>query len=272
MREAFVQISDNRDPRGYPEEEQVAKVLSTRVVPVTRFSLKQMTRRQLPLTRESFVFGSIGATEMAMKILGIPIPKPDYYPECLKPLLRRRVWVSTLGLELSRGHHIFVKPLAQTKKFTGCVLDGSEAWQLEGISRKTPVWCSEVVDFISEWRVYVVSKYNFAVGGLDPHILGTLYPPMCPDEPQPSGLVIDEALDLLQEHGKLLAGLCIDFGVVGSTGETALIEMGDGYSVGNYGLDAEPYTDMVLARWEELLLSQATTELQTSGGKRYKKM
>ena len=44
----------------------------------------------------------------------------------------------------------------------------------------------------------------------------------------------------------------LDFGVL-STGEVALIEMNDAFSIGKYnGIDDETYAKFVITRWEEL--------------------
>lgn len=63
---------------------------------------------------------------------------------------------------------------------------------------------------------------------------------------------IIEAIKLLDEAGESLAGYSLDFGIL-ETGETALIEMNEGFALGNYGLSDDSYADLVLARWEELI-------------------
>jgi ATP-grasp domain, R2K clade family 2 len=47
------------------------------------------------------------------------------------------------------------------------------------------------------------------------------------------------------------AGYAIDFGVT-ATGETLMIEVNDGYALGNYGLPPIYYTQLLSARWSEL--------------------
>ncbi|WP_371876095.1 ATP-grasp domain-containing protein [Pleionea sp. CnH1-48] len=64
--------------------------------------------------------------------------------------------------------------------------------------------------------------------------------------------VILSAIKELDKAKESYAGYAIDFGVL-STGETALVEMNDGFAVGAYEIGAKDYTDMVIARWEELL-------------------
>lgn len=43
----------------------------------------------------------------------------------------------------------------------------------------------------------------------------------------------------------------MDFGVT-NTGATILVEVNDGYSLGNYGLDSLLYAKLLSARWTEL--------------------
>ena len=43
----------------------------------------------------------------------------------------------------------------------------------------------------------------------------------------------------------------VDFGVLGN-GETAMVEWNHGYSLGPYDMDATTYTDLLIARWEEV--------------------
>jgi ATP-grasp domain, R2K clade family 3 len=48
------------------------------------------------------------------------------------------------------------------------------------------------------------------------------------------------------------AFFALDVGVL-ATGETVLVEVNDGFSLGRYGLPVALYTDMVIARWEEMV-------------------
>ena len=44
----------------------------------------------------------------------------------------------------------------------------------------------------------------------------------------------------------------IDFGVT-DTGETMLIEVNDGYSLGSYGLNHRDYTKLCMLRWNQMV-------------------
>jgi hypothetical protein len=52
--------------------------------------------------------------------------------------------------------------------------------------------------------------------------------------------------------GEAVAGYGLDVGVLG-TGQTAVVEVNDGFGLGSYGLEAAVYTDLILARWAELV-------------------
>ena len=60
----------------------------------------------------------------------MPIP-PDY-PDCLQYLLYRKIWKSTLGeVEThlkTQPTKVFIKPLNDTKAFSGLVATSDDAW------------------------------------------------------------------------------------------------------------------------------------------------
>ncbi|MDY6900666.1 MAG: ATP-grasp domain-containing protein [Cyanobacteriota bacterium] len=100
-----------------------------------------------------------------------------------------------------------------------------------------------VVSWVSEYRVYVV---NSEIRSIDFYN-------------GDNSIFIDvnkvkQAIKSLDNTGESYAGYAIDFGVLDS-GETALVEMNDGFAVGAYSIDRKNYTDLILARWEELLSS-----------------
>jgi ATP-grasp domain, R2K clade family 2 len=60
------------------------------------------------------------------------------------------------------------------------------------------------------------------------------------------------AIDTLERSGNANSAYGIDFGVL-AQGDTALIELNDGFSLGSYGLARSVYADLILARWTELM-------------------
>jgi len=229
------------------ENRQLEAEFKRRGLPIQYFTKKQLFRGRLSVSRETLVAGEIPVVENALGQIGIQFSRIDSYPECLHELLKRRIWKSDLSrvlsdLESGIINDVFVKPSDRAKKFTGFVINShSDLYGLGGISRKTPVYCSEVVDWISEFRVYII---NSSVAGIrnysgDPEI-------------EIDESIVKKALFILEELNVAPAGYAIDFGVL-KNGETALVEMNDGYSLGSYNLEDDKYADLLLARWEELM-------------------
>jgi len=101
------------------------------------------------------------------------------------------------------------------------------------------VLVAEYVTFVSEWRCFVLKgrildlcRYQGDVFQYpDPH-------------------VVKEAIKTYQPFAP--AGYGIDFGVL-TDGRTVLVEANDGYSLGAYGLDAVEYSELLEARWIQLM-------------------
>ncbi len=228
------------------EEQLVATELEARGIPMDLYTLKKIHRRQLPLSPQTLVVGDMDCLYGAFKQLQIPIPEADSYPEPIRHHLHRRVWESNLGREKARFRQgsmrpTFIKPRGRQKRFTGFVFDSDYGFQrVYGISRREAVYCSEVVEWTSEYRVYVC---NGEILSID-HYEGD-------PEARLDREVVEEAIASLEMAGRAFAGFGIDFGVL-SSGETALVEMNDGFALGAYSIDGKNYTDLLLARWIEL--------------------
>jgi len=188
------------------------------------------------------LFGYIGDVWRALRKLGIKKPEPLDYPDELKKYLGRKIKTSTIGyIRNNTPNGIFVKPYSH-KIFTGFVMTGSFSDQMKFAScpNDEKIWISDVVDFESEWRCFV----------LDGNILdvrpykGNWY--RYPD------LDVETIENAVDEYKSKPVACTLDFGTT-KTGETVLIEVNDGYSFGNYGLPCEKYAKMIQARWRELL-------------------
>ncbi len=217
-----------------------------RDIRVELFTRKRIDRRQLPLDTRSYVFGDVDCAQGAMRQLGIAVPVPDYYPDVLAPYLHRRIWRERLG-DLRTGiepggRPIFAKPALRPKLFTGMVFSGpGDFYFANGASRNEPVWCSEVVEWRSEYRVYVMDGQILSIDHYDGD------PSVAIDR-----VVVERAIADLAGSGLALAGYGIDFGVL-ATGQTALVEANEGYALGAYGIDGDLYAALTFARWRELL-------------------
>ena len=225
------------------EERLVLEDCSRRGI-VTEFYLaKHIQRRQLPIDRECFICGDMDAMHGAMKILGIEPPVTDDFPAALEPYFHRRVWRSSIPkLEdaLLSGREIFAKPAGRRKHFTGRVFSAPDDLRhIHGVSRQEPLWCSEVVTWISEYRVYVVHHQCRAVA----HYAGDGQVTLDME-------VVQAALAAYASRAPAAYG--IDFGVL-HTGQTALVEANDGYALGAYQVDSESYATLLYTRWKQLM-------------------
>jgi hypothetical protein len=229
-----------------PEVRSVATALSRRGVSHDVFLEKHLLRRRLHLAPDTLVVGHIPVVVQALRQLGVEPPPPNDYPQCLRPWLRRHVWTSTVREvveRLQRGpdEPFFLKPTGRLKRFPGRVLD---SWQdlrhLASAADTARLLCSQVVTWKSERRAFVVRGTVVGVR----HYLGD--PSVLVDD-----TVVQEAVGSFEASGEAMAGYGIDFGVL-ATGETALVEVNEGYGLGSYGLEDAAYTDLLIARWCEL--------------------
>ncbi len=195
---------------------------------------------------EVAVHGFVGDTLAALKLIGVPAPEPMDYPEELADYRGRRIWRTMLGA-VTIGD--FVKPVRH-KLFTGRVWTGSIADRLAtegipGVADNEPVWCSEPVEFIAEFRAFVLDDKVLDVRRYrGDWSLG-------PDRGAVTGAVM--------AYGSAPAAYALDFGVTEERA-TLLVEANDAFALGAYGLDPVLYARMISARWEQLAQASGTTE------------
>jgi len=259
-----------------PDYALVADELKQRGIPVIFKSTEDIIRRPWPLTCDDLVVGNFDWTGLALKRLAIPMPHPPDYPACLRHLLHRRVWSSTLGdiqsflrLPENKSVSVFIKPAVTAKAFAAIVeprdqmldtLIEGMADVMDGLAPSMPVHCSEVVDMITEYRVYVVD-------GVIRSICQYRGSPPTTKETSLDMTVVNDAVRTLAEsvEGRDLTGYGMDFAVVqekkqaldtADTYVTCLVEVNDGYSLGRYeGISGKDYTDLLIARWARLVAS-----------------
>jgi hypothetical protein len=238
-------IEENGNKRMESEMRDVYDELTKRGLPVELFTQKRIHRRQLKITPCTLVVGYVQTVISALQMLGIQAPPTNDYPASLSEFLHRRVWESTVGhlqnMIYDGDTRVFAKPKDRKKRFTGHIFSnlGDFAY-LERASHTTPIICSDVVNWLTEYRVYVL--YDNIIG--IKHYDGN------------ANLKIDEAVayeavQKLKAVRESTAAYALDFGIL-DTGQTALIEWNDGFALGSYELEPAVYTDMLIARWLEL--------------------
>lgn len=187
--------------------------------------------------REDIVVAGLLVTGQALTLRGITPSSIDYPPE-LTDLLGRRVWECAVG-EITEGDYpLFLKPLHE-KELPAIV--ANEPNGLAAYCKMGPgyrVLCSEPVDFVSEWRVFV--RYgqvaHLACYRGDRQVM-------------PDVGIINYAIE---EYKSAPAAYGLDLGVTGD-GWTLLVEVNDGFALGCYGMEAVEYALFLSARWAELV-------------------
>lgn len=194
----------------------------------------------LVVSPHNIFFGGIGFVQTALTKLDFKIPEHNDYPDCLSKFYGRKITESTIDKISNNPElwNVFVKPNDKLKKFTGRHI--KTTYDLIGcgdIEGDVPVWVSEPVEFISEWRVFVRYK----------EILGVkLYKGDWRN--QYDYKIIEEAVN---SYENAPAGYALDFGLT-ADGRFLIVEVNEGYAIGNYGLFYIDYAKLISARWAEM--------------------
>lgn len=187
--------------------------------------------------KDSIFVGGVGMIRKRLSILNIQPQDEIEYPESLKEFLNRKIWTSTLKQIINEEQlGIFIKPL-ETKLFQGKVISEFKDFIGLNYDKEIKVWCSDVVDIVTEWRCFIrygaLLDVRYYKGSWD------------------SQLDISIVENAISKYSEQPAAFCLDFGV-DSTGKHYLIEVNDGHSLGSYGMGAISYAKFLSARWSEL--------------------
>ena len=222
-------------------------------IQVTNASIEGLQDHQVMLGKGAMPVGSVQFVRRAMVLTGITEPENLSYPPGCEPYTKRQIWSSTAGRALNMDGKRFIKSF-ETKVFTGFVLDSdagalglSNHDQIQynalcGLMSDAPVWVSEPVSWVSEFRYYVMDSGIIGHARYDQEESNTV--------PEPDIGVVHQCIaDLSIPHPYAL-----DMGVL-SSGDTALVEVNDAWAIGLYGGALKPYdyVRFLAARWSNLL-------------------
>lgn len=193
------------------------------------------------LSRADVVVGWITQVKQGLKNLGIEPPTEIDYPEELNEFYGRKLWKSTLHKIYTdeTTWPVFVKPV-KGKQFNGKLI--TKLGDLVGLGSQEDreVWCSEPVEFLSEWRCFV--RYGKLIdcrrykGDFKIH---------------PNYFSVFSYIEAFKNPP---AAYTLDVGIVMDNGhqQTSIVEINDGYAMGSYGLNPIEYAKMISARWSEM--------------------
>lgn len=198
---------------------------------------------KLVIDPSTLIVGGSGTVTHALSRLGVAIPTIEDLPEPLSSFRERHIQQSTLGKIRSefnsQASAVFIKPISIPKAFPATVI---KTFRDFIPSSKYPdefsVLVSDPVDFVSEWRFFVLRGRVVGAGWYlgNPLIF-------------PNTSVVSNALDCWGDLAP--AGYGIDFGVTADQ-RTILVEVNEGYSLGCLGLNPFTYSQILEARWIEL--------------------
>lgn len=198
----------------------------------------------VPVEPTTLFVGGSGAVRYALSTLGVSTPAIEDLPEPLVEFRGRRVWATTWGDICGAcdraGPPVFVKPLRDPKAFPARVVTAfRDLIPMSHLPADFAVLASEPVEFVSEWRFFVLGGQVVGTGWYRGNPLAF-----------PDSRVVAEAVRVWGNAAP--AGYGIDFGVE-ADGRTLLVEVNDGFSLGCLGLRAELYSRLLEARWVELV-------------------
>lgn len=229
-----------------PEHADVADVLRSRGIRYELFTEKKLLRNQLELDGNTLVVGDNPVIAAVLKRIGYDVVH-DSYPKSVTAYLGRQVWATTIHKLRNEVHqretiNMFIKPKSRTKLFTGFVVHAPyDLFRIESHSKDTELYCSEVVSWLSEYRVFITDG---KIAGIK-HYAGDVNLEL-------DMRIVERAVADLENSQERTAAYGIDFGIL-DNGKTCLVEWNDGFALGSYGLEKELYTDLLIARWEEIV-------------------
>lgn len=203
----------------------------------------------IPASPDHIAVGYVEVARRQFRRMAIPEPVDLDYPSALSAFLGRVVVRSTVG-DVRRGDvlgkvPVFVKPVRH-KHFTGfvCRSEG-DLLRINTAEDSEQVWLSEVIDLRSEYRCYIhihaivdVRRYAGDFRAV------------------PDFGVLDRMLKAMDDD-PLPLSCCLDVGVT-IDGRTILIEANDGFAMGNYGLSARKYAELLRDRWNQIVATPST--------------
>lgn len=193
----------------------------------------------------TLVYGSVAVVRDAVIRAGRPEPPNLDFPPCLVQFVGRKIFESTMGQvrdwESSQPDRlpVHIKPRDRHKLFAGKVVSAYRDFlSLSGVPAGEPVIVQDVVGLTTEWRASILRGKVLNIS----HYKGD--PLVFPDVN-----VIRDAIHCFEDAP---IGYGMDWAVT-EDARTILVEVNDGFALGNYGVRGHHYTALIECRWRELM-------------------
>lgn len=209
-------------------------------IPIQKFDYSDIGT--LDIQKNTIILGGVTAVRHGLTMLGIFPPMPIDIPLELYPFTKRDIQIGTINHFMEQNRFpLFVKP-TKPKLFTGMVVSCKDELEflsaLDMDANDSIIIASSVVNFVSEYRVFVINKKICDCRGYS----GAF------DKTPDFEFIRETIINFTSQP----ISYAIDFGVT-DTGETMLIEVNDGYSIGSYGLNHRDYIKLCILRWNEMV-------------------
>jgi hypothetical protein len=194
---------------------------------------------------DTIVYGAVAVVRDALKRANRPAPPNIDFPDELRDFLGRRVSECTMAQirdlvrNESAGLPIHIKPRDRQKLFKGRVVSSfADLIESSGVPDDEPVISQQIVCFVSEWRATILRNKVVNISNYkgDPMLF-----------PNP-----ETVFAAVARYGTQPIGFGMDWGVT-DNGKTLLVEVNDGFALGNYGTKGYHYTAMIECRWRQLM-------------------
>lgn len=211
------------------------------IVPYDGDDLEHTLAMRNPDPNTDICIGSVQGTERFFEACGVPIPGYLGYPEQLKKYMGRNI-ITIPFSELGKDFPYFVKPAVGVKMFTGDVVSNEKHLEylvmFDKCQPDTMVIKSEVIEFLSEYRVFVSHGKIYDVK----HYKGTW-------KEHVSWSIIE---NMVSDYTDCPSAYTLDVGLA-SNGITRLVEVNDMWAIGSYGMDGREYALLCARRMKEIL-------------------
>jgi hypothetical protein len=209
-------------------------------IPIEQFDYSDIGT--LDIQKDTIVLGGVTAVRHALTVLGINPPAPLDIPMELLSFTKRDIRIGSIkSFQDENVFPLFVKP-TKPKLFTGMVVSSADELgylaQMDLAAEESTVIVSSVVNFVAEYRVFVIDGK-----AIDCRMYAGNF------EITPDFNFIRECI---KSYVSQPIGYAIDFGVT-DKGETMLIEVNDGYSIGTYGFNYRDYVRLCILRWNQMV-------------------
>ncbi len=196
----------------------------------------------LELTKQTIVHGGINTVRKSFDLLKVKQPLIHNPHTYLPEFCKRNFKEITLGYVRNEDYKlpIFIKPLEDHKLFTGFVIKNKflDLIKLKKLSDDVKILTSDYVKFVTEYRCFILDKKLVGCK----NYLGDFK--ILPD--------FDLIEATINAYNDQPIAYSLDFAVT-DKGETQLIEINDGFALGQYGLSPIIYCNMIMRRWDEIM-------------------